>query len=207
MSSTKESLNILSMVKLGLILALYSAVACVGLAFVYTGTKDIIDLNREADRYQALQIVFPTAENFNPVSGISSSDPVITIEDSYAAMRSGEIIGIAIQASRFSYSGPIVVLVGVGIDGRISGIQILENTDTPGLGSNAHSPNYFIDRANGIRFYEQFSGKEVSDPFIPKQDVVAIAAATITSRAVASSVKVAGEAGMAWFAGQQGGRR
>jgi Na+-translocating ferredoxin:NAD+ oxidoreductase subunit G len=58
-----------------------------------------------------------------------------------------------------------------------------------------------VDRAKGIHFYDQFAGKAVSDPFVPKGDVIAITAATITSRAVAASVKAAGEAALAWFAG------
>jgi len=58
-----------------------------------------------------------------------------------------------------------------------------------------------VDRARGIHFYDQFAGKVVSDPFVPKSDVIAITAATITSRAVAASVKAAGEAALAWFAG------
>jgi len=40
----------------------------------------------------------------------------------------------------------------------------------------------------------------VGDPFEPKNDVVAITAATITSRAVADSVKAAGLAASAWLA-------
>jgi electron transport complex protein RnfG len=92
--------------------------------------------------------------------------------------------------------------VGVGADGKISGVKILEHSDTPGLGANADSKNYYVDRANGIHFYDQFAGKSASDPFEPKQDVIAITAATITSRAVAASVKAAAEAAMTWFAAQ-----
>ncbi|MCL2008759.1 MAG: FMN-binding protein [Treponema sp.] len=195
-----ESLNPLKMIKLGVILAIYACVACVGLAFVYSGTLDIITLREQEALEHALQVVFPNADSFSAISALASTDPAVTIEDAYAVFARGELIGAAIRTSRFSYSGPIKILVGVGVDNRISGIQILDNIDTPGLGSNASSRSYFVDRPHGIRFYDQFAGKSVSDPFIPKQDVIAIAAATITSRAVTSSVKAAGEAAVAWFA-------
>jgi electron transport complex protein RnfG len=96
--------------------------------------------------------------------------------------------------------------VGVGVDGKVSGVKVLEHNDTPGLGANAASASYYIDRARGIHFYDQFVGKSVGDPFEPKQDVVAITAATITSRAVAAEVKAAGQAALAWFASQGGSR-
>jgi electron transport complex protein RnfG len=89
--------------------------------------------------------------------------------------------------------------VGVGTDAKIKGIKILENTDTPGLGGNAGSKTYYMDRARGIHFYDQFMEKPVGDPFVPKQDIVAITSATITSTAISASVKAAGEAALNWM--------
>ena len=203
----KPSINPGGMVKLGIILALYAAVACVGLAFVYAGTADIIIQRQREDLERALLVLFPNADNFEAITGVSSNDPTVTIEEggTYAAYQGGEMIGLALRTSRYSYSGDIVILVGVSTDNRISGIHIMENIDTPGLVSNASSNTFFVDRANGIRFYDQFAGKSTSDPFVAKRDVIAITAATITSQAVSTSVKAAGEAATAWFA--RGGSR
>ena len=203
------------MLKLGVVLALYSTVACVGLAFVYAGTIKIINQRQADDQMAALKELFPDSDSFRAVSGITSPDPAVTIgsadNDSgdtgaFEAIKDGRTIGLALQTSRASYGGPIRVFVGVGEDGKITGARILEHSDTPGLGANAASQNYYVDRANGIHFYDQFTGKSTSDPFEPKNDVIAITAATITSRAVAASVKAAGEAALAWF-GAQGGSR
>jgi electron transport complex protein RnfG len=145
-----------------------------------------------------------------PLSGLTSPDPAVAIDESgsYEVLKNGETIGLALTTSRAGYSGAIRILVGVGMDSKISGVKILEQSETPGLGTNAASDKYYVDRAKGIRFYEQFAGKNVSDPFVPKQDVISISAATITSRAVADSVKAAGEAASAWFAtGTRGGSR
>ena len=150
--------------------------------------------------------MFSEADDFKAISGLKSGDPTVTIEEdgTFAAYKKGEVIGAVLRTSRASYNGAIKILVGVGINGKISGVKILEHSDTPGLGANAASASYYIDRAKGIHFYDQFTGKAVSDPFVPKNDVIAITAATITSRAVAASVKAAGEAALVWFAG---GRR
>ena len=208
---SEKKAGLAGMVKLGLILALYAAAACVGLAFVYAGTEKVITQRQQADANAALKEVFPDADNFKPITDIISPDPAVTIEEgAVLALKNGAAIGVALKTSRASYSGAIKILVGTGVDGKISGIKILENNDTPGLGANAGSKTYYVDRANGIRFYDQFAGKSVNDPFTPKQDVIAISAATISSRAVADSVKAAGKAASAWLAtaaGAQGGSR
>ena len=193
------------MLKLGVIMALYAAAACVGLAFVYTGTAKVIAERQQADLEAALKELFPAADAFKEITDIKSSDPAVTIEKdgAFAAMKNGKAIGAALRTSRASYGGLIRVLVGVGTDGKISGAKILEHSDTPGLGANAGSSTYYVDRSKGIHFYDQFAGKSVRDPFEPKQDVIAITAATITSRAVAASVKAAGEAASAWLGGSR----
>jgi len=194
------------MLKLGLIMAIYAAVACVGLAFVYAGTAKVITQRQKADQNAALRELFPDADNFEPITDINSPDPAVTIEEggAFAALKNGRAIGAALRTSRASYSGAIRILVGVAGDGKIGGVKILENNDTPGLGANAGSPNYYVDRAKGIHFYDQFVGKNANDPFMPKQDVIAISGSTITSRAVADSVKAAGKAGAAWLTSNGG---
>ena len=194
------------MLKLGIVLALYAVAACVGLAFVYAGTEKVIAQRQRADLEASLSELFSEADDFKAISGLKSGDPTVTIEEdgAFAAYKNGEVIGAILRTSRASYSGSIKILVGVGTNGKIRAVKILEHSDTPGLGANAASSTYYVDRAKGIHFYDQFAGKAVSDPFVPKSDVIAITAATITSRAVAASVKSAGEAALAWFAG---GRR
>ena len=195
--------GVAGMLKLGVVLALYAVAACVGLAFVYAGTEKVIAQWQRADLEASLSELFSEADDFKAISGLKSGDPTVTIEEdgAFAAYKNGEVIGAILRTSRASYSGSIKILVGVGTNGKIRAVKILEHSDTPGLGANAASSTYYVDRAKGIHFYDQFAGKAVSDPFMPKSDVIAITAATITSRAVAASVKAAGEAALAWFAG------
>ena len=194
-----EQKGFLAMAKLGIVLALYAAAACVGLAFVYAGTFEKIEENQRALMNEALLALFPGAE-FEPVSGVRilDADSRVTIDGDendpfntgvYAARRNGVIEGLAIKTSRGGFGGPITLLVGVSVNGKIMGIRILDHSETPGLGKNAEKP----------RFYGQFDNKPVSDPFVVNNDVDAITASTITSTAISISVKAAGEAALAWI--------
>jgi electron transport complex protein RnfG len=178
----------------------------VGLAFVYSATEKTIAERQQADLEAALKELFPDADSFGDLGEtIKSPDAGVAFDAQYEARRGSEIIGAAIRASGASYGGLIVVLAGTGADGRISGAKILESSDTPGLGANASSPSYFVDKAAGITFYGQFAGKPVADPFEAKNDVAAITASTITSRAVARVVKASGTAALAWLRDIKGG--
>jgi electron transport complex protein RnfG len=196
-------MNIFNMMKQGVVLAAFATAACVMLAFVYTGTSRIITAREEAELQTALKEIFPDADSFEPVAGIVSPDSSVTIVDAYKAVRNGSLAGVAMQLSRASYSGPIVIMTGIGTDGIVTGVKIMDHSDTPGLGANAASPSYFVDRTKGITFYGQFAGKSIHDPFAVKNDIAAITASTVTSPAVASTVKAAGMAAASWFAGRE----
>jgi len=192
--------NIAGMVKLGCVLAVYAAVACVMLAFVYAGTSKIIAERTEADQKAALEEIFPGADDFVEVKrNLTSPDASVTVESAYLAKLNGETIGMALKVSRASYGGPVVLLAGVSVDKRITGVKIMEHSDTPGLGANAASSSYYVNKAKGITFYGQFAEKNVDDPFAVKGDVAAITASTITSKAVASAVKAAGQLAARWL--------
>jgi electron transport complex protein RnfG len=183
----------------------YSVAACVGLAFVYSGTKETIAQRTQADLEAALKELFPGADDFEEISGAAvSPDPGVSFEKEYAVRQGGRLVGAALRARGGSYGGPIIVLVGVNAGGTISRIKIMEHTDTPGLGANAASGDYFIDQDGTTTFYGQFTGKAAADPFEVKDDVAALTAATITSRAVARVVKASADAALEWL-GKNGG--
>jgi electron transport complex protein RnfG len=193
------------MLKLGLVLACFATAACVGLALVYNATEEIIARRSQADLEAALKDLFPSGNIFSDITGeIASPQSTVIFGSQYAIKQGDTLLGTAIRASGPSYGGPITVLVGVGADGRIAGVKILEHQDTPGLGANAASASYFVDRAAKLTFYGQFGGKPVTDPFEANEDVVAVTASTITSRAVASVVKASGNAAAVWMSVQGG---
>ena len=191
------------MMKLGMILAIFATAACIMLAFVYAGTKTIIEQRQDAELIAAENELFPDAVSFKEIKNIVSPDPAVTIMLAHAALKNGEIIGAVLELSRASYSGPIMTMVGVNTDGFITGVKILEHSDTVGFGANAASSSYFVDREKGLTFYGQFAGKHVSHSFRVKDDIIAITASTITSTAVSASVKAAALAASAWFSGKE----
>jgi electron transport complex protein RnfG len=186
--------------RLGIALALFAAGACVALALVYTVTGPTIAGHEREQLQASLKDIFPDAESFESLDGtLQSTDPGVRISGSWKAVRGGAALGVAIKATASSYGGDAVMLVGVASDRRIAGARVMNLSDTPGLGANATNPAYFVDKKAKTTFPGQFTGKPVSDPFEVKNDVVAISASTITSKALASIVKEAGRAGTAWL--------
>jgi electron transport complex protein RnfG len=189
--------------KLGVILMLYTMVACVGLAFVYAGTKDAIEGYAQGALNDALKAIFPQGDSFNAVEGRADSpDSQVSFGSQYEIRSDGVVIGTAFNTSSGSYGGQINCLVGVGKDGVISGVSVLSHSDTPGLGANAADPSYFVDKATRTTFPGQFKGMPADSVFKVKGDggvVDAITAATITSRAVSRSVQAAATAGSQWL--------
>lgn len=108
----------------------------------------------------------------------------------------GAFLGIAFTAEGKGYSSVIETLVGMRSDSTISGVKILSQNETPGLGSQINEvksdrtvKDLFKKRkvAENRRpwFLERFSGKSISG----LESVDTITGATISSRAVIESVR------------------
>jgi len=188
--------------KLGIILAIFSAVACASLAVVYAITKEQIAMQDQIALTASLKEIFPEAASFEDITAsIQSADPDVKFSSAMLAKGTDAPLGVAVKASGPSYGGQAVLLVGILPDKSVAGVRILELNDTPGLGANAKNAGYFVKKAEKVTFPGQFTGKLLSDAFEVKKDVVAITASTITSKALTKIVKVAADAGAAWLAG------
>jgi electron transport complex protein RnfG len=184
------------MLKLGLTLAAFATAACVGLAFVYTSTKDQIEENQGAKLTAALKEIFGDGAAFEELSErLQPGESAVSFGASYAVKEGGVLTGVALNASSQGFNDALTALVGIGVDGNIAGVRILIDTDTPGLGAKAALPE----------FYGQFTGMTADGGVKVQKDgggVEAVSAATITSRAVSLIVNVAGEFGKKWLAAQ-----
>ena len=103
----------------------------------------------------------------------------------FKAINKGEFVGAAIETfSDEGFSGRIRLMAGFLPDGTIYKIEVLEHSETPGLGDK-------MEVGKG-KFPDQFLGKNPRDfKLIVQQDdgeVDAITAATITSRAYCDAV-------------------
>ena len=180
------------MIKLGLILALYAAASCTVLAVVNSKTSQVIKQNQIAKANRAMKAVFESAESFEPLTDFAAaSDPAVTVNAVYLAKDGSEVLGAVAQVTGPTYDHSTII-AGVDKDGIVTGLQFLENTDTPGFGQKASDPTFKL--ANGLTFYEQFKGKAVKDGFEAGKTFDAISGATITSKGTAALVTAAAEA-------------
>lgn len=92
--------------------------------------------------------------------------------------------GFAVKVLPMGFDNTITMMVGVDLDGKVTGISIISHTETAGLGAVA------ADKGDdGQAFRGQFVGK--SGVLEVGTDIDAISSATITSKAVTEGVNMA----------------
>jgi electron transport complex protein RnfG len=187
-------------VKFAVTLGLICAIIGGALAVVYSITKPIISVQNQKILQEGLSSVFPGSFTFDKLSEpLKSKDPSLTIGDCYLVKSVASTEGVVINISSPGSQGLVTMLVGIKKDGTISGVSIIGTSETPGLGANASNPNYYVNKQTKTTFLGQFTGKSVDDPLVVKQDIIAITAATITSKAVTAGVKEALEVGSSYL--------
>lgn len=179
-----------TLVNMVVVLFLITLAAGLTLGFVNDLTLAPKARARLAKKLSALQQVLPPFDN-DPVSGVirigtaSARDSM----ELYPAFMEGSFAGAAVTgASDKGYSGLVRLMVGFHPDGRINNIEVLEQKETPGLGT----------KMKGEAFLRQFRGKHPdSFDLRAKKDggeVDALAGATITTRAFAEAAQQAFDA-------------
>ena len=171
----KSSLKNMVLVLLGICLVTSAAVA-----LVYDVTKEPIEKAKQQKTVDALKAVLPTFDNQPQAE-----------EGVYKATLGGQTVGYAVEStSPNGFNGNIKLMVGFDTEGTIVNIAVLEQAETPGLGSNmAEEDNVLLT---------SFKGKKASELKMTVKkdggDVDALTAATISSRAYAEAVALAYEA-------------
>jgi len=152
------------------------------LGSVYNMTKEPIAQAKLQKKIKAIKQVLPEFDN-NPVDNkVRVSGSVDSIEI-YPGYNEKKLVGIAITgASDKGFSGLIKIMVGFDTDGEIQKIFVLEQKETPGLGT----------KIKDDKFIGQFVGKkpEKSNLKVVKDggEIDAISGATISSRAFSQAV-------------------
>lgn len=176
-STFKNMLLSLTLIALG---------ASIALGFVYEYTKGPIELSNRNRQLEAIRQVVPEFNN-NPADDMYKlpSDNGDSLEI-YPSKIDNKITGYAVKTySDKGYSGTIFLMVGFKPDRTINNISVLDQKETPGLGT----------KMKDSKFKEQFNGKDPSlFKLKVKKDggqVDAITAATISSRAFCDAVSKA----------------
>ena len=138
-------------------------------------------------KVNALKLVLPEFDN-NPVADVQKikSENVKDSIEIFPAYLKKEFVGAAIiGVTDKGFSGIIKIMVGFKPNGDIQNIVVLEQKETPGLGT----------KIKGEKFLKQFRNKNPStfNVKVTKDggEVDALTGATITSRAFGEAVQMA----------------
>lgn len=175
---------------MAVVLFLITLAAGLSLGYVNDLTAGPKAAAKLAKKVEALKGVLPPFGN-NPVEEawrIPSSWAKDSIEI-YPAFQDSVFVGAAVTgASDKGYNGLVRLMVGFEPDGAIRNIAVLEQKETPGLGT----------KMKGERFLRQFRGKNPATFKLKARkdggEVDALAGATITTRAFADAAREAYEA-------------
>ncbi|MCD6502499.1 RnfABCDGE type electron transport complex subunit G [bacterium] len=174
-------------VRPGLILMAYGLIAGLALGLVNSMTAPKIAAQEEAARMAAIEEVLPDAKLFDP-------DTAGNIEylTGYADSAESEPVGYVITALGNGFSSTIRTVVGIESDFSIEAIEIVYQSETPGLGTRCVEVK---EKGEEPWFEKQFDGKKIAQLAVDKDggSIKAITGATITSRAVTQSVEKAVE--------------
>ena len=175
---------------LGVRLLIITVVAAFCLAVTNAYTEGPIKITTENANNEARRAVMSEAQDFEIVNiegkNTGEFDGVLEVYSGLDAQ--GQRIGYTIKTLSKGYGGNIEIIVGIKEDGKISGIQIGNHSETPGLGAKAAEPG----------FATQFAGKAATEPLgvsksstTADNEIQAITGATITSKAVTDGVNLA----------------
>ncbi len=162
-----------------IVLVCICLVASFLLAGTYQITKPIIDMRAAEAASQARIAVLPEAagSTFSPVEDATL---VKGVKEVYKADNGA---GYAMTTTYNGFGGQVEMMVGVSASGQITGLSVLNQSETPGIGSNALTDDFF-QRFLGI--------SSINGPLgSGGQDVDMYGGATYTSTAVFGDVEAA----------------
>lgn len=182
--------------RLGLVLMVVAVIAAGSLGLVNSFTEPVIREQRIRAREEAMaDVAVSIAGDGVPVVFDSLSVPGLA--NPYAqADATLEVVGVYSEGHRRGYlfiafgrgySSIMQTMVACDMSGRITGMRMLFQQETPGLGANISDPDRFL---SGLR------GRDAANLHLTQDggDIDAITASTVTSRAALASVRLGLEA-------------
>lgn len=210
--------NIHEYIKLGVLLCVICVISAAALSVTYSITKERIDIQRQKDLMDSLPVVLPQAFT------VSEEKLAGSIHYFQGMDANKRVCGYALYAETKGYQSVIKFLVGIDLSGKVMGLKILEQGETPGLGArivevktdqtvSGYLKNMFTQKeassgeTNEPWFTKMFKGKDYKTMYVSKTEtnentISAITGATITSDAVVKGVKTVIEQFLALKTGQ-----
>lgn len=161
-------------------------VASAGVGVVNMITEEPIAKAKEAATKAALTQVLPPFDATEPQT-MTIDDMSITV---YTASQQGQVAGYAVETmTKQGFNGVVRLMVGFTPEGEVVNINVLEQAETPGLGTKmADEGNVLLGSIQGHKLEDK---KLVDGKLAVTKDggdVDALTAATISSRAYVDAV-------------------
>lgn len=192
---TKEKVNMdpAYILKLTLTLLITCVIVAGLLGFVNSITKDKISEINQQKTEAALSAVFKDASapkfsklNVTKDMTAAAAKYSATLDTVYEVQDNGSTIGYAVKIVASGSQGDIEMVVGVDTDQAVTGVSIVDNSETSGIGSKVMSNSPL---ANGTGVLSQFAGKSQKDgDLVVGKNVDAISGATVSTRGVTKGV-------------------
>lgn len=159
--------------QLRMIASLFLICAAVALvvSFVNAVTEDIIAEAQVREQQEAILRIFGQGAAISQLAPLEGTNALYAISSGKA--------GYCVNLDAKGFGGKINMMIGVGADGALRGIEIVSHSETPGFGAKVDDPAYL----------SQYIGQGSS--LILKQDIAAISGATISSKGVLAGVNAA----------------
>ena len=164
-----------------LVLVIICFVVTFLLAFVYGVTAPIIAENTAAAASEARSALLEDAEGKFSDSGaelVVYEEGKVYAEDCYTADNGS---GMVVTVKSNSYGGLLTAMVGINKDGEVTGVQVTDHADTPGVGTKAQDAGHL----------SQYVGKsELGSDNIKAHadDIVEVTGASVSSGAIHKAV-------------------
>lgn len=187
-------------IKDALVLFAITLISGLLLGVVYKVTEKPIEEQNEKTKIAAYNNVFDKLETYEEITALESAQNAIkeagytavTLNEAVRAFDAdGKELGMIITVTDADgYGGNIKMTLGVDVSGTITGLEILDISETAGLGM----------KAKDAAFREQFAGIKAERVEYTKSgktkdnEIDAISSATITTKAVTAGVNGALEA-------------
>ena len=156
-------------------------IASAGVGAVNMITEEPIAAAKSAAEQEAVKNVLP---EFDTVEATQIDSLAVVVNK---ATKGGEVVGYAIKCEANGFSGAVKLMVGFDTKGTILNVDVLEQKETPGLGTKMTIKGDTIKNP-----LLKLNGKEApkTDLRVKKDggDVDALTAATISSRAYTAAV-------------------
>lgn len=154
----------------GIVLTTIAFLSALILATANKITAPIIAQNAKNIVNLARIKVLPSAKTFSEEEG-KTVENMLYIPGKNEA---GEVVGFVVSASENGYAGPIEFVLGIGVDGKVSGLDIVGSQETPGLGSKINDDTWkklWVGRDSHYEFnksVDAFAGATISPAAVHK---------------------------------------